>query len=154
MSSLFLMPDGGDEVTALGSTYRVKTDGSHVAMAYSVMEEEFWGDTTPLHNHPDAEEAFYVLGGQVEVWAEGTVSTASAGAFIVVPRGATHGLRRLSDEPVRMLTLISPPGFEKLFAVVAEQGEENLLADPDRLLALAQKHGTNIIGEYPEPARP
>ena len=122
MSSLFLMPDDGEKVTALGSTYRVKTNGSHVAMAYSVMEEEFWGDTTPLHNHPDAEEAFYVLGGQVEVWAEGAVSTASAGAFIVVPRGATHGLRRLSDEHVRMLTLISPPGFEKLFAVVAEAG--------------------------------
>ena len=154
MSSLFLMPDGGEEVTALGSTYRVKTDGSHVAMAYSVMEEEFWGDTTPLHTHPDAEEAFYVLGGKVEVWAEGTVATASAGAFIVVPRGATHGLRRLSDEPVRMITLVSPPGFEKIFAEVAEQGEENLLADPDRLLALAQKHGTNIIGDYPEPARP
>ena len=57
---------GGEQVTALGSTYRVKTNGSHVAMAYSVMEEEFWADTTPLHSHPGAEEAFYVLGGQVE----------------------------------------------------------------------------------------
>ncbi len=149
MSSVFVLLSGGDKVTALGSTYHVKTDGTHVSMAYSVMEEEFWGDATPLHNHPGAEEVFYVLGGQLEVWADGVVSEASAGAFIVVPRGTPHGLRRLSAEPVRMLTLVSPPGFEKIFAAVTEQGEDNLLADPDRLIALAIEYGTEILGDYP-----
>lgn len=149
MSSVFVLLSGGDKVTALGSTYRSKTDGSHVAMAYSVMEEEFWGDSTPLHSHPGAEETFYVLGGEVEVWADGVTNAASAGAFIVVPRGVPHALRRLSVEPVRMLTLISPPGFEKIFAAVADEGEERLLADPDRLLALAQAYGTTILGDYP-----
>lgn len=33
----------------------------------------------------------------------------------------------------------------------ASAGEENLLADPDRLLALAEKHGTQILGDYPVP---
>lgn len=125
MSSAFSLGSGGETVTALGSTYQVKTDGTHVGMAYSAMEEELWGESTPLHTHPGAEETFYVLAGQVEVWADGVVSTASAGAFIVVPRGTAHGLRRLSDEPVRMLTFVSPPGFEKIFAEVARLGEEN-----------------------------
>lgn len=151
VSSVFFLGSGGEKVTALGSTYLVKTDGTQVAMAYSAMEEEFWGETTPLHTHPHAEETFYVLGGQVEVWADRTTVSASAGAFIVVPRGTAHGLRRLSDEPVRMLTLISPPGFEKIFADVARIGEEELLTDPDRLLALAAKHGTTILGDYPLP---
>lgn len=151
MSSVFVMLAGGDVITALGSTYQVKTDGGHVAMAYSVMEEEFWGDTTPIHSHPGAEETFYVLGGSVEVWADGVASRASAGAFIVVPRSVPHGLRRLSDEPVRMLTVVSPPGFERLFAAVAEEGEEALLADPDRLRALANRYGTEIPGDYPAP---
>ncbi len=111
-------------------------------MAYSVMEEEFWGDTTPLHSHPGAEETFYVLGGEVEVWADGVVSKASAGAFIVVPRAMPHALRRLSDEPVRIAHPHFTAGFEKIFAAVADQGEDNLLADPDRLLALADKYGT------------
>lgn len=48
-----------------------------------------------------------------------------------------------------MLTLISPPGFEKLFDAVAEQGEEALLADPERLVALATRFGTEVLGDYP-----
>lgn len=150
MSSLFWQPVGGDEVTALGSTYRFRTDGTDVAGAYSLMEEEFWGETTPLHTHPGAEEAFYVLQGQVECWVDGVTSQASGGAFIVVPRGVPHALRRLSVEPVRMLTIASPPGFERIFAEVARIGEEELLADPERLAALAAEYGTEVLGDYPE----
>jgi hypothetical protein len=36
---------------------------------------------------------------------------------------------------------------------VAEQGEDELLADPDRLIALAERLGTEILGEYPAPRR-
>jgi mannose-6-phosphate isomerase-like protein (cupin superfamily) len=154
VSSLFLRRAGeGGQVTALGSSYVTKTDGAEVEGAYSLTEETFWSETTPLHSHPGAEEAFYVTAGEVEVWADGQVGSAGAGAFIVVPRGVPHGLRRLSREPVRMLTLVSPPGFERLFAEVAEQGEDELLADPDRLIALAERLGTEILGEYPAPRR-
>lgn len=99
----------------------------------------------------DGTQVVYVLSGRVEVWADETTVSASAGAFIVVPRGTEHGLRRLSDDPVRMLTLISPPGFEKIFSEVARIGEEELLADQDRLLAPAEKYATKILGDYPVP---
>jgi mannose-6-phosphate isomerase-like protein (cupin superfamily) len=149
MSSVFLLREGGTSVTALGSTCHQKTDGIHVANAYSLMEEEFWGETTPLHAHPGAEEAFYVLEGQVELWADEVTSTVSAGAFIVVPRNTPHALRRLSQEPVRMLTIVSPPGFERIFDAVAAIGESDLLADPERLVALAAQYGTDVLGDYP-----
>lgn len=149
MSSVFMLRGGGESVTALGSTYDVKTDGAHVAGAFSLMEEEFWGETTPLHMHPDAEETFYVLQGVVELWVDGRASEASTGAFIVVPRGVPHALRRLSDVPVRMITVVSPPGFERIFSAVAEIGEEELLADPERLAALAAEYGTEILGDCP-----
>lgn len=152
MSSVFWLPGGGDEVSALGSTYHFKTHGSEVADAYSLMEEEFWAETTPLHSHPDAEESFYVLQGCVEVWADGARSEATSGAFIVVPRGVPHALRRVSEEPVRMLTIVSPPGFERIFAAVEALGEDALLADPERLVALAAEHGTEVLGEHPDAA--
>ena len=150
MTSAFLLgPGQGRELTSLGSTYMTKTDGSHVAGAYSLTEESFFADTTPLHTHVDAEEAFYVLAGEVEAWIDGATSSAGPGSFLVVPRGVAHGLRRLSDEPVRMLTLISPPGFEKVFEAVVEEGEATLLEDPERLVALAARFGTEIVGDYP-----
>ena len=150
MSSAFMLGRAeGAQVTALGSTYVTKTDGAHVNGAFSLMEESFWAESTPLHTHVAAEESFYVLAGEVEVWADGSVSTAGPGSFLVVPRGVPHGLRRLSDEPVRMLTLISPPGVEQLFPEVAAQGEDELLADPERLVELAARFGTEVLGDYP-----
>ncbi len=150
MTSAFLLSPGeGHEVSALGSTYTTKTDGTHVARAYSLTEETFWGDTTPLHIHAGAEEAFYVLAGDVEVWTSGTTSAAGPGAFIVVPRGVPHGLRRLSVAPVQMLTLISPPGLENLFDAVVAEGEQDLLTDPARLIVLAAQYGTEVLGDYP-----
>lgn len=150
MTAAFLAgPGDGPEVTALGSTYVTKTDGTHVASAYSLTEETFWAETTPLHSHVDAEEAFYVLTGSVEAWIDGAIDVAGPGAFLVVPRGVPHGLRRLSPDPVRMLTLISPPGLERLFAEVVAQGEEDLLAHPDRLVDLAARYGTEVLGDYP-----
>lgn len=150
MSSLFLRPPGGPTTSALGSTYRFLTDGSPIADVLTVMEEEFWSETTPLHTHPGAEESFYVLSGTVEVWADGATSEAGPGAFMVVPRGVPHALRRASDDPVRMLTIASPPGFERIFRAVAELDEEALLADPERLVALAAEHGTEVLGDHPD----
>lgn len=150
MTTAFLArPGDGPEVTALGSTYVTKTDGTHVSGAYSLTEETFWADTTPLHSHVGAEEAFYVLAGDVEAWIDGVTHAAGPGAFLVVPRGVPHGLRRLSTEPVRMLTVISPPGFERFFDAVVGHGEEQLLADPERLVELAAMYGTEVLGDYP-----
>jgi mannose-6-phosphate isomerase-like protein (cupin superfamily) len=150
MTSAFLVePGSGPELSALGSTYVTKTDGRHVAGAYSLTEETFWAESTPLHTHVGAEEAFYVQAGEVEAWIDGTITTATPGTFLVVPRGVAHGLRRLSTEPVRMLTLISPPGFEKFFDEVVQHGEEALLSDPDKLAELAARHGTTVWGDYP-----
>lgn len=121
MSSAFLLGSAeGAEVTALGSTYVTKTDGSQVEGAYSLMEESFWADSTPLHTHVAAEEAFYVLSGEVEAWVAGSVDTAGPGSFLVVPR-----------------------------AEVVRQGEDELLADPERLAALAARFGTEVLGDYP-----
>src|SRR3712207_2591010 len=101
-------PGDGARMTALGSTYTTKADGGATKGAYWLVQEEFWGDTTPLHSHTGAEEAFYVLSGRAAVWVDGAESEASAGSFLLVPRGTPHALRRLSDEAVLMMTLVSP----------------------------------------------
>ncbi len=146
-----LGPGQGERLTALGSTYTTKAATDVTAGAYWLAEEEFWGETTPLHAHTTADEAFYVLSGRAAIWVDGTETEAGPGTFVLVRRGHAHALRRLSDEPVRMLTLVSPAGMEQFFAAVVEHGEEGLLADPARLVALADEHGTRILGDHPGP---
>jgi mannose-6-phosphate isomerase-like protein (cupin superfamily) len=144
-----ILPGHGRRVTALGSTYTTKAEGNLTNGAYGLVEEEFWGDTTPLHSHRDCEEAFYVLAGEVAVWLRDEEVVAQPGTFLVVPRGTPHALRRLGETTVRMLTLTSPPGLERFFDEVAAQGEEELLADAERLAVLAARFGIEILGDYP-----
>ena len=144
-----VMPGQGTSVSALGSTYTSKTDGAAVAAAYSLVEEEFWGDPTPLHRHLNEEEAFYVLSGEVAVWVDGAEVVTAPGTFLVVPRGAAHAVRRITEGPVRMLTVISPPGLQRLFDAVVERGESALLEDPEELRRLAKAYGSEILGPHP-----
>ena len=85
---------------------------------------------------------------------DGAEIEARPGTFLLVPRGTPHALRRLTEEPVRMLTLISPPGLERFFEAVVQEGEEALLAKPERLLQLAAAYGTEIVGDYPTSKEP
>ncbi len=136
-------------MSALGSTYTTKADREATRGAYVLVEEEFWGGPTPLHRHLESEEAFYVLSGEVAVWLDTSEMLATAGSFLLVPRGLPHGLRRVGDEPVRLLTLVSPPGFERFFDDVVRKGEPALLSDPERLAELAAASGTEVLGDYP-----
>ena len=144
-----LGPAEGPRLTALGSTYTTKAGADATGGAYWLTEEEFWGDTTPLHRHTAAEEAFYVLSGEVAMWIGDRESVAGPGAVLLVPRGTPHALRRLGPHPVRMLTLVSPAGMEQFFAAVVREGEEELLADPERLVTLAAEYGTEVLGDHP-----
>lgn len=142
-------PGEGSTISALGSTYTTKTDGQATGGAYSLVEEELWGDATPLHRHTREEEAFYVLSGRLVVWVDGMETVAEPGAFLLVPRGVPHAARRVGDDPARMLTLVSPAGLQRFFEAVVQEGEEQLLADPERLIALADEFGSEILGDYP-----
>jgi hypothetical protein len=54
----------------------------------------------------------------------------------------------MTDEPVRMLTVVSPPGLQRFFESVVCEGEE-LLAHPERLAVLAAEFGSEILWHYP-----
>jgi quercetin dioxygenase-like cupin family protein len=56
------------------------------------------------HTHEGEDDAFYILAGE-EV-------TAGPGTFVLAPPGARHGFRNDTSEPVRMLNLHAPAGFD------------------------------------------
>ena len=96
-----LDPAQGARMTALGSTYTTKAGADVTGGAYWLTEEEFWGETTPLHRHPSAEEAFYVLSGRVAAWLGDAEPEAGPGTFLPVPRGTLHARRRPGTDPGR-----------------------------------------------------
>lgn len=61
----------------------------------------------PFHIGRDAEEAFYVLNGELTVYTADRMLAAPAGSFVLVPRGTVHSLANWGEEPVRSLTITS-----------------------------------------------
>jgi mannose-6-phosphate isomerase-like protein (cupin superfamily) len=123
----------------------VKTAESDTRGAYAVRENSvppgFGG--VPLHLHREAEEAFFVLEGELTVFAGDETLAAPAGSFVLIPRGAVHAIANPGAVPVRWLTIISP-------AWVSGWIEEET-TDPDKLAAVYAKYGLEIVGPPPGP---
>ena len=101
----------------------------------------------PLHIHPNTDEAFYFLAGQLRVRAGEHEHTLSAGGFILVPQGRPHTFTTAGPEPARFLTVHSPARFEQFFIDVAD-AERQLGHElgPAELLPLASRQDWQIVG--------
>jgi oxalate decarboxylase/phosphoglucose isomerase-like protein (cupin superfamily) len=67
------------------------------------------------HNHPDADEILFIVGGEGEQMLddEDPVSV-GPGAMIYVPRGVYHSTMNNGDEPLRFIVVYAPAGTEKV----------------------------------------
>jgi uncharacterized cupin superfamily protein len=65
--------------------------------------------------HHEHEETFYVLDGEFTFTLGDQSVPATAGAFVFVPRGVAHGFENTGSTPGRVLGIMTPGGFEKLF---------------------------------------
>jgi mannose-6-phosphate isomerase-like protein (cupin superfamily) len=71
------------------------------------------GRELEAHIHPDEDDAFYIVEGEMTfVLADGDVA-APPGTFVLVPPGVEHGFRNDGEQPVRMLNLHAPAGFDR-----------------------------------------
>ena len=71
-----------------------------------------------LHHH-DFDEAFYVLEGELTFQLGEELATAGPGSLTFAPRGSVHTFANLTDRPARYLLVITPGGFERMFARIA-----------------------------------
>ncbi len=75
--------------------------------------EALWGpsgDPPPKHFHPDQEEHFEVLEGELRVRVDGIEQTLAPGDEIDTPRRAVHQMWNPGREPARAVWRTSPPG--------------------------------------------
>lgn len=108
----------------------------------------------PLHRHHNEDEYSYVLEGKMGALLGSEVVIANAGSLVRKPRGQWHTFWNAGDEPCRVLEIISPGGFEQMFAEVGADPEAmtretaaaldarySLEVDYDSIETLCRNHG-------------
>ena len=109
------------------------------------------GDMPPLHVHHRDDEAFYVIEGQLSLFAAGGQLTLTAGQAALAPREVPHSYRVESEE-ARWLVITTPAGFESFVRRVAEPAPADELpeagrpVDPALLAQAAADVGIEILG--------
>ena len=64
------------------------------------------------HTHEDEDDVFYVLEGELTFDVGHGEVAAPAGTFVLVPPGVVHTFANRTAEPVRMLNVHAPAGFD------------------------------------------
>jgi len=156
-----LGPGEGELVHLLALGVRFMIDGETTDGAFSLVEHPLPPRAlgAPLHTHRNEDEYSYVLEGRVGVQLGDEVVEAGPGELVFKPRGVPHAFWNAGDEPVRLLELISPAGFENYFREMApllatEQRDEAAIGevlaryeldlDFGTVPALAQRHGLRL----------
>jgi quercetin dioxygenase-like cupin family protein len=111
------------------------------------------GEEIPLHRHPDDDESFYVLDGEITFFVDGQPGiTARPGTFLHVPGGTVHGFRIASDTARYLILTTARHGeFYRAISVPARADglPDSHDVDWDRVMATAQAFGIEVMGELP-----
>jgi mannose-6-phosphate isomerase-like protein (cupin superfamily) len=147
--AIILGPGEGLVVGGSGGTpTTIKLPGADVGGAYALLEMEVPPSNGPrLHVHHDADEAFYVLDGELTIRVGDVEQRAPAGALILVPRGEPHRFANRGDRPARAIFIFSPAGPEQWFVEMTERRRSSPGGELDwpTIKALALKHGTEFV---------
>jgi quercetin dioxygenase-like cupin family protein len=127
----------------LSNRVRVLADGAGTAGAFGLVETLAAppGDMPPLHVHRHTDEGFYVLEGQLTLYAPGRELTLQPGDYALVPHGVPHTYR-VGERAARWLTASVPAGHERFVLAVSEL----VAPDPEQLIRIASEHGIEILG--------
>jgi mannose-6-phosphate isomerase-like protein (cupin superfamily) len=99
---------------------------------------------SPIHTHRSEDEYSVVLEGVVGAQVGEQVIEAGPGAVLVKPRGVPHAFWNPTDQPARLLEIISPAGFEQYFAGLASILAGPGAPDAGQLAALADRYDLDV----------
>lgn len=119
---MFLRPGEGELLDYQdGDTTLVLASGDATGDALTVVEHRLAPGTKgpPLHYHERLCDAFYVLEGTLTLRVGERTEEAPAGSFACFPPGVVHTFSNPGDEPVRVLNLNAPGGWDRVLRAVA-----------------------------------
>src|SRR5215831_14260624 len=147
--------EGLDDVWWKSGRVTIKAGPGETGNAFSqLVMDEPRGSGTPIHIHHNEDETFYILEGQVTMFAGDERIDLEAGDYCFVPRGVIHAYL-VRSERAAMLVTISPSGTEQLFVSLgvpvtgSEPPAETVMPPMPELVRLFAQYGTEILGPPP-----
>jgi quercetin dioxygenase-like cupin family protein len=111
---LFTAPGEGAHLPVLDIVHKVTADRSG-----GTLTVEEWGlppgMMIPPHTHTREDECNFVLRGELTCDVGGEIVVAPAGSYVLKPRGVPHALCNTGTEPVWVVEILTPGGFEAYF---------------------------------------
>ena len=122
---------------------RFVAPGSVTAGRYGLFEYAM-GPHSPgpgPHVHRTFSESFYVLTGELTIFAEDAWTTFGPGDYALVPEHGVHAFRNDGDDPVSFLILFAPGiARERFFTELAQMWEQGVELTPEERVAFYARH--------------
>ncbi|MGO4819972.1 MULTISPECIES: cupin domain-containing protein [unclassified Flavobacterium] len=140
----------GQKLNIAGGEYRIIISGEQNNGSFAVIEMTVPPGAGPVpHSHPDFEETFYVLEGEVLFKSETGEFTAKKDSFVAIPKGGiVHNFKNLSDKPAKLLCTVIPAGLEAFFNEVADYMDakkDNLVSEiKEDMARISDKYGQKL----------
>jgi quercetin dioxygenase-like cupin family protein len=101
------------------------------------------------HQHSKEDEFSLILSGSVGARiGDRTHEEIGAGSSLVKPRDIPHAMWNVTDEPVRILEIVTPAGLERYFEEAAPILREHGPNWTERFYELATRYGLTILDDW------
>ena len=99
-----------------GDTYTIKASRESTNRSLGLVEATVPPGGGPIaHIHTRADEAFYVLSGELEILDGERTFVARTGDFVFIPRGTRHRFKNTGVHGTKLLFMFTPGGEEGVF---------------------------------------
>ncbi|MFH7029516.1 MAG: cupin domain-containing protein [Heteroscytonema crispum UTEX LB 1556] len=116
-----VQPGKGSTYLVLGDLYTFLAVGENTGGAYALYEIVMQPQSiTPPHIHDQADEAHYILEGEVEYQLDEQTIVATKGTYLHFPKGQCHSFKNIGSKPAKVLSIATPPGPGQFFAEVGQ----------------------------------
>ena len=99
----------------------------------------------PPHYHSTEDETFYVLNGRAAFLVNDEWHELGPGGSAFMPHGSIHTFKNVGDQPLRMLIMTVPSGFEKFFCRCHDEFAKPGGPDMSRVDQISKEHGIHFL---------
>lgn len=138
-----------EKLNIAGGEYRVLVPGTQTNGTYAIIEMSVPPGAGPVpHAHPDFEEIFFVLEGELNFYTQEGSTLVQKGDTVVIPKGGSiHNFKNLAEQTAKLLCTVIPAGLDQFFTEAAAYLETQPV-DPHEmkqfLQTLSEKYGQQL----------